>query len=113
LSESTGIGPGSSAPAAEASPDVRQSWEDDYASLKAALSKRDNRYALLRRGEECRDVAHTQSLLWETDRTPADVALRGTEALLQHLKSMPQSPRSRGLGKALGCRQVQEHRGGG
>jgi len=47
LPESAGIGPGSSAPAAEAAPDVRQSWEDDHAKLKAALSKRDNRYALL------------------------------------------------------------------
>ena len=47
LAESAGIGPGSSALAAEASSDVRQSWEDDHAKLKAALSKRDNRYALL------------------------------------------------------------------
>jgi hypothetical protein len=90
--ESAGTGPGSSAPAAEASPDVRQSWEDDYASLKAALSNRDNPYALLRTGEERQDVAHIQSLLWENDRTPADVALRRTAALLQHLKSMPQAP---------------------
>jgi hypothetical protein len=92
LAESAGIGPGSSAPAAETSPDVRQSWEDDYASLKVALSKRDNRYALLRTGEERQDVAHIQSLLWESDRTGADVALRRTAALLEHLKSMPQAP---------------------
>jgi hypothetical protein len=76
----------------EVSADVRQSWEDDYASLKAALSKRDNRYALLQTGEQRTDVAHIQSLLWESDRTPADVALRRTAALLQHLKSMPEAP---------------------
>jgi len=92
LAESAGIGPGSSAPTAEASPDVRQSWEDDYASLKAALSQRDNRYALLRTGDERKDVAHIQSLLWESDRTPADVALRRTAALLQHLKGLPKAP---------------------
>src|SRR5512140_1732214 len=61
LAESAEIGPGSSAPVAEASPDVLQSWEDDFASLKVALSKRDNRYALLRKGEERKDVAHIQS----------------------------------------------------
>jgi hypothetical protein len=92
LAEFMEIGVGSSTPAAEASPDVRQSWEEDYASLKTALSKRDNPYALLRPDEERKDVAHIQSLLWESDRTPADVALRRTAALLQHLKSMPQAP---------------------
>ena len=111
--ESSGLGPASSPSVAETAPDVRQSWEDDYASLKAALSKRDNPYALLRTGEERKDVAHIQSLLWESDRTPADVALRRTEALLEHLKSMPQGARSRGLGKAIGGRPIQEHRGGG
>jgi hypothetical protein len=92
LAESVGVGPGVAASVAEAAPDVRQSWEDDYASLKAALSKRDNRYALLRKGEERKDVAHIQSLLWESDRTPADVALRRTAALLQHLKGLPKAP---------------------
>jgi len=86
------IGPNSSTPAMEVSPDVRQSWEDDYASLKAALSKRDNPHALLRTGEERRDVAHIQSLLWESDRTAADVALRRTAALLQYLQNMPEAP---------------------
>ena len=124
--ESAGIGPGSSTSAAEASPDVRgpqtpsiafgglrQSWEDDYASLKAALSKRDNRYALLRTGEQRTDVAHIQSLLWESDRTPADVALRRTAALLAAPEEHAPGARSRGPGKAIGGRPVQEHRGGG
>ena len=66
--------------------DIRQSWEDDYASLKAALSKRDNRYALLRTGDERKDVAHIQSLLWESDRTPADVALRRIDGLAAALE---------------------------
>jgi hypothetical protein len=90
--ESSGLGPGSSPSVAEMAPDARQSWEDDYVSLKAALGKRDNPYALLRPGEERPDVAHIQSLLWESDRTPADVALRRTAALLEHLKSLPQAP---------------------
>ena len=101
LAELGGIGPGSPAPAAEASADVRQSWEDDYASLKAALSKRDNRYALLRTGDDRKDVAHIQSLLWESDRTPADVALRRTDALLQHLKNLPKAPDLGALEKQL------------
>lgn len=90
--ESSGVGPGPLAPIAEASPDVRQSWEDDYASLKAALSKRDNHYALLKTGEERPEVAHVQSLVWESDRTGADVALRRTAALLEYLRNMPQGP---------------------
>jgi len=65
--------------------------------LKAALSKRDNPYALLKQGERRPDVAHVQSLLWESDRTAADVALRRTAALLEHLKSMPQAPDLRAL----------------
>jgi hypothetical protein len=92
LAVSAATGPSSSTPAVEVSSDVRQSWGDDYASLKTTLSKRDNPYALLRTGAERRDVAHIQSLLWESDRTPADVALRRTAALLQYLKSMPEAP---------------------
>jgi hypothetical protein len=75
-----------------ASLDVRQSWEEDYASLQAALSKRDNPRALLKMGDERKDVAHIQSLLWESDRTPSDVALRRSEALLRHLKDLPKAP---------------------
>ena len=59
-----------------AAPDVCQSWEHDYASLKTALSNRANPYARLRKGAERKDVAHIQSLIWESDRTPVDVALR-------------------------------------
>lgn len=83
------------------SPGVRQSWEDDYASLKSALSKRDNPYALFKAGDERKDVAHVQSLLWQTDRTPADVALRRTEALLQFLKGVPKAPDLGALEKQL------------
>ncbi len=92
LAETDGIGFGSARLAAEAPAEVRQSWEDDYASLKTALSRRDNPYAQLRTSEERNDVAHVQSLFWESDRTPTDVALRRTEALLHDLKSMPVPP---------------------
>ena len=91
--------PGQELPAAP--PDVRQAWEDDYASLMAALSKRDNPYALLRTGDARQDVAHIQSLLWEGDRTPVDVALRRTEALLQHLKTLPKAPNLAALEQQL------------
>ena len=101
LAESDEIDRRSSAPAAEASPDVRQSWEDDYASLKAALGKRDNPYALLKTGEERKDVAHNQSLYWESDRTPTDVALRRTEALLNAIKGMPKAPNLEALEQQL------------
>jgi hypothetical protein len=74
------------------SSEVRHSWDEDYTSLKAALNSRNNPYALLKTGEERKDVAHIQSLLWPTDRTPVDVALRRTAALLEQLKSMPNSP---------------------
>ncbi len=77
--------------------EVRQSWEEDYASLKTALARRDNPYALLRPGEERRDVADTQSLLWKSDQAPADVALRRTEAVLQSMKRLPNAPDLRAL----------------
>ena len=92
LAQSAGNGPVSSIVGAEVSPEVRQSWEEDYASLKAALRQRDNPHALLRPGEERKEVADIQSLYWESDRTPADVALRRTAALLEHLKQLPGAP---------------------
>ena len=83
---------GAWAQAAGESPEVRRSWEEDFASLQAALAKRDNPYYLLKSGQIRTDVANIQSLLWETDRTPADVALRRTEALLNHLKTLHNCP---------------------
>ncbi|MHB1309255.1 MAG: hypothetical protein ACYC23_19425, partial [Limisphaerales bacterium] len=101
LAESALIGPVSSTVGAEVSPEVRQSWEEDYASLKVALRQRDNPHALLRPGEERKEVADLQSLYWESDRTPADVALRRTAALLEHLKQLPGAPDLEALEKEL------------
>ena len=92
---------GSWAQAAGESPEVRRSWEDDFAGLQTALAKRDNPYYLLKPGQVRADVANIQALLWETDRTPADVALRRTEALLRHLKSLPKTPDLAALEKQL------------
>ncbi len=96
---------------AEESPDVRQSWEEDYASLKAALTNRANHYAWRRTGEERKDVAHQQSLFWEDDRTPADVALRRSEALLEHLKGLPGTSDFRDLEKELTAIRTKQNGG--
>jgi len=95
------------------SPEVRQSWEDDYASLKAALSNRNNRYALLRTGDERKDVAHIQSLIWRVIELRRTSLYRRTEALLRHLRNMPKAPDLEALEKPIGDRQVQVHRGCG
>jgi hypothetical protein len=87
-----GSGLGTSARAAEPSPEIRRSWEDDYSSLRVALSYRTNRFSLLKAGEPRDDVADVQSLIWESDKTSADVALRRTEAMIRHLKTLPQAP---------------------
>lgn len=89
------------------SPEVRRSWEDDYVSLRAALAKRDNPHALLKAGEVRNDVADVQSLLWEGDRTPTDVALRRTEALLRHLKTMPKAPELGALEQRLAAAKTR------
>jgi hypothetical protein len=52
LAESAGLDPGPLAAVAEVSPEVRQSWEEDFASLKAALSNRDNPHARLKAGDD-------------------------------------------------------------
>jgi hypothetical protein len=97
--------------AANESAEVRQSWENDYQSLQAALQTRSNPYYLLKAGEERKDVAHTQSLLWETDQTPTDIALRRFEALLQHLRSELGKPELENLEKQLA--QVRSARANG
>jgi hypothetical protein len=96
-----GSGLGALAQAAAESPEVRRAWEDDYASLQAALSNWANPYNLLKRGAARPDVANVQSLIWESDRTPAEVALRRTEALLKHLKNLPKAPDLGALEKQL------------
>jgi Hydrazine synthase alpha subunit middle domain/WD40-like Beta Propeller Repeat len=84
------IRPAAAAPV-EPSPEVLASWADDYAGLKAAMASRNNHYALLKEGEDRKDVASIQSLIWDSDKTPADVAIRRIEALLKHLKTLPRA----------------------
>jgi len=103
LSES---GSGSPQRAVQPPPEVRQSWDDDYASLRSALENRNNPHALWKTGQKREDVADIQSLIWESDRTPADVALRRTEALLRHLRSLPGAPALETLEKELAAAQA-------
>jgi hypothetical protein len=67
-------------------------WEDDFARLQSAISNRSNPHHLLKVGQHRADVANEQSLIWESDRAPVDVALRRAKALLGHLRGLPHAP---------------------
>lgn len=82
--------------------DVLRSWQEDYAALRVAISSRDRPLARLAAGETRDDVASVHSLIWESDRSPADVALRRTEALLDHLASLEGGPDVAALTARLG-----------
>ena len=92
---------GVSAKAAAPTEEVRRSWEADYAGLKAAIDNRTNPLNLLKAGESRTDVADVQSLIWESDKTPADVVLRRVQALFNHLKTQPNAPQLEALEKQL------------
>jgi hypothetical protein len=78
---------------------VVKSWEDEYAALTRDLG---SGQALAKQAMEAASLAaNPQSLLYPTDRTPLDVVLRRTEALLNDTKKMPGAPDMSGFESRL------------
>jgi hypothetical protein len=78
---------------------LHASWDYDYAYLQRLIAKRGGFAGLYTTGTAAPNVAHAHSYIWASDRTPLDVQLRRTEALLQKIKTML-TPTSH-AGKAL------------
>ncbi|NQT40101.1 MAG: hypothetical protein HQ581_21595 [Planctomycetes bacterium] len=73
---------------------VLSDWQSEYESLRTEI-------ASARATPPTKTTAHhstddkildKQALIWDTDRSPRDVAFRRTGALLQYLKNMPDGP---------------------
>ena len=68
---------GAAAPAA-----VVKDWEDQHRRLEKLIA------GGARKQAPASQMLDGQALILKTDRTPLDVALRRTEALLKHLKTL-------------------------
>ena len=73
---------------------VAAEWESQYRVLQTQISSsRAARTAKATAHHSMDDkVLDKQSLIWDTDKSPFDVAFRRTGALLRHLRNMPDGP---------------------
>ena len=62
---------------------LHESWGYDYAYLQQLIAQRGAYAGLHTPGTETPNVAHAHALIWTSDRTPLDVQLRRTEAVLE------------------------------
>ncbi|MBC8217709.1 MAG: hypothetical protein H8E73_04535 [Planctomycetes bacterium] len=67
---------------------LHESWNDDYAYLQGLIAKRGGCAGLYTPDTEALTVAHPHSRIWASDRTPLDVQLRRTDAVLEQIGSM-------------------------
>ena len=65
---------------------VMKDWQDQYGRLEKLIA------GDARKQAPASQMLDTQAQILETDRTPADVVLRRTEALLKHLKTLSNAP---------------------
>jgi len=63
-----------------------EEWEIQFVALEQDLRRRGHI------AKVAHQVLNRQSLIWETDRDPVDIALRRTRALLDDLEQMPGAP---------------------
>jgi hypothetical protein len=67
---------------------LQESWEYDYDYLQRLIAKEGGYAGLHTVGTEVPHVANAHSHIWASDRTPLDVQLRRTEAVLQKIQTM-------------------------
>ena len=67
---------------------LHESWEYEYAYLQRVIGKRGGYAGLYTAGTEAPNVASPHSFIWASDRTPLDVQLRRTEAVLEKIGTM-------------------------
>ena len=67
---------------------LQESWEHDYAYLQQLITKRGGYAGLYTSDKETPNAAHPHSHIWASDRTPLDVQLRRTKAVLEKIGTM-------------------------
>ncbi len=67
---------------------LQTSWEQDYLYLERLITDHGGYAGLYAPDSETPNVANPHALIWESDRSPLDVQLRRTAALLQKLETM-------------------------
>jgi hypothetical protein len=80
-------------------PAVIESWSEEFDSLAGSLSQ--NALAKQTAHAAASVAANPQSLLFPSDRTPLDVVLRRTGALLDDIRKMPHAPDMAGFERRL------------
>jgi len=78
---------------------VINAWKEDFDSIQNEIENARAPQALAKRAATESHVLDKQSLIWDSDRDPLDVALRRTEALLNDLSLKPKAPDLRGYVK--------------
>jgi hypothetical protein len=75
---------------------VEAGWVEQYHQLEKEISNRhlQTEQGLAKAGAEEPGayILDRQALVWDSDRNPVDIQLRRTEALLNHLKTLPNAP---------------------
>jgi hypothetical protein len=75
---------------AKTSSEVQNSWEEDFHRLQQQIEDRGFlEKAMAGSGSLAPQILDRHALIWDEDRTPLDVQLRRTRALIQHLKTLP------------------------
>ena len=77
--------------AAAPSAAVMKDWQDQYSRLEKLIA------GDARKQAPASQMLDAQALILDTDRAPLDVVLRRAEALLKHLKTLPNAPGLGGL----------------
>lgn len=67
-------------------------WELEYAGLRHEIDARSSKEALPKKTRSASHVLDPHSRIRETDKSPLDVVLRRTRALLNDIKQMPDAP---------------------
>jgi hypothetical protein len=71
---------------------LTQQWKRDYRRVRGAIADK-NRAGKHEPCEGCSDVAaNHQANIWDSDRTPCDVAARRLRALIDRLRTLPEAP---------------------
>ena len=71
--------------------ELQASWEQDYAYLEGLIADGGGDAGLFTPGTQADDVANRHAHIWVNDRSPLDVQLRRTAALLEKLKVISQA----------------------
>jgi len=85
---------------------AREDWKAQYEQIKAQIAGR-GRYRF-----PAEQILNAQATILDTDKTPLDVGLRRTEALLAKLRTMPNAPDLQAVARAVADIKAEGAKGG-